>query len=78
MKNYQEKTDPLTSLEGLKTTFLTSFINQCKEISRDKAAAVNFCQLFVDPIKQQLLKTLPDTIKSEMKQNNLYFKFKNL
>ena len=73
MERYKEMHDPLISLENLKPTFKLSFVNQCKEISSDKAAADNFCQLLIEPVEAQLIKAFPGIIKSEIKQSNLYF-----
>ena len=76
MEDYQEKNDPLISLERHKVTFQTTFLNQCKEVSSDKTAADTFCQLLIGPIKNQMYKAFPEKIKSEMKQDNVYFKSK--
>ena len=76
MSEYKENKDPLISLGKHKTTFKNLFISMCRETSSDKGTAESFCQLLISPIKAQLLKVIPNAIKSELKDNQVYFKSK--
>ena len=67
MEEIRTSTDPIISLKRLRETYLCTFLVQYEDVSNDKMAATNLCQLLSVAIEKAVVQILPTKIAVHMK-----------
>lgn len=76
MQEIKIKNDPIASLNKLKATYFSTFLDLYKEIAGERIAASSLCSVLSVAIESAVIETLPDDIVDKMKLRDPSFKTK--